>query len=225
MTERLPAPDRTRFPPLAPEDVRLLPAGTLLGRIHALTGERSSTWNRFREYGPTGSRFDHHPPPPRIHPTRAVLYAAPALPEPLGHGLPVLATCVAECFLERGVIELGRNSPHFVLFRTTRGLRLLDVAGSPWISRAGGNAAISSGLRSTAREWARAIYRHYSGTQAVDGIFYTCSTIPAARSVALWERARDAVPDRPLIHLPLSDPALRAELEVYASDLGLGLVP
>ena len=225
MTERLPAPDGTRFPPLAPEDLRVLPVGTLLGRIHAQTGEHSSTWNRFREYGPTTSRFDHHPPPTRMHPTRAILYATPALPEPSKNALPVLATCVAECFRERGVIELGRDSPHFVLFRTIRQLRLLDVADSPWVSRAGGNAAISSGLRSTAREWARAIYRHYSGTQAVDGIFYTCSTIPAARSLALWERARDAVPDRPLIHLPLSDPALRAELEVYATDLDLGLLP
>jgi hypothetical protein len=160
-----------------------------------------------------------------VHPTRAVLYGVPALPAPGTTVVPVLETCVAECYGERGVIELGRDSPYFALFGTRRQLRLLDVADSTWIPRAGGNAAISAGLRSVAREWARAVYRHYTGPDALDGIIYTCSTIPSARSVVLWERARDALPTRPALHLPLAAPALRAELEVYATHLGLGLVP
>lgn len=139
--------------------------------------------------------------------------------------VPVLKTCVAECFRDRGVIELSRDTPYYALLGTVRPLRLLDVADSTWITRAGGNAAISAGLRSVARAWARAIYRHYTGPDAVDGIVYTCATIPPARSVALRERARDALPPRPVVHRPLADSALRAELEVYATDLGLGLAP
>lgn len=223
MTERLPPPDTGRFPPLEGRDVRLLPRGQLIGRVHAQTGAHAMAWDEFRTFGPTTARFDHHPPPPRRHPTRAVLYGVPA-PTPSPAAMPVLRTCVAECYQERGAIELSRDSPYFVLFRLTRPLRLLDVSDGDWIVRAGGNAAISCGLRSAAREWARAIYRHYQGDEALDGVFYACSTIPPARSIALWERAGDAMPATPEVHRPLADPALRAELEVYASQLGLALL-
>lgn len=153
------------------------------------------------------------------------MYAAAALSGPDGAVLSVLRTCLAECFRDRGVIELSRDSPYFVLFETTRELRLLDVADSLWITRAGGNAAISSGRRSTARSWARAIYRRYTGPDAVDGVSYTCSIMPIARSVALWEQARDAVPVRPAGLHPLASAALRAEIEVRARVLDLGLLP
>lgn len=225
MTERLPAPDTARFPALASGDVRTLPPTQLIGRIHSQAGARPTAWNEFRRFGPTRSRFDHHPPQPRTHPDRAVLYGSPALPGVSGSTWPVLATCVVECFRDRGVIELSRDSPYFVLFRTVRQLNLLDVADSTWVTRAGGNAAISSGSRSDARTWARAIDAHYTGAHAVDGIVYTCSNIPPARSIVLWERARDALPERPLVHRPLSDASLRAELEVYATETGLGLAP
>ena len=89
---------------------------------------------------------------------------------------------------------------------------------------AGGNGAISTGLRSVARDWSRAIYRHYTGSKAVDGIFSTCSHLPPARNIVLFERAADALPSRPGLHLPLAHPALRAELEHYAHQLGLELL-
>jgi hypothetical protein len=225
VTERLPAPDTTKLPVLDGGDVRVLDRGQLIGRIHAQAGSRPSRWDEFRAFGPTTSRFDHQPPPRRVHPSRAVLYGAPALPGLAGPVTPVLATCLAECFRDRGVIELSRDSPYFAVFRTARAVRLLDLADTTWVTRAGGNAAISSGLRSVARQWARTIYRHYTGADAVDGLIDTCSNIPSARSLVLWERARDAVPARPLVHRPLADPSLRAELEVYATDLGLGLAP
>lgn len=225
MTERLPQPDTAKFPPLEDGDVRCLRPGTLLGRVHAAAGRHPAAWDEFRAFGPTTSRFDHHPEPSRVHPTRAVMYAAPALRDADGAILPVLRTCLAECFRDRGVVELARDSPHFALFETTRELRLLDVADSLWITKAGGNAAISSGARSTARAWARAIYRHYKDADAVDGIIYTCSNIPVARSMVLWERAKDAVPVRPAGHHPLASAALRAEIEVYAHELNLGLLP
>ncbi len=137
---------------------------------------------------------------------------------------PLLRTCVAEVFRDRGVIELRRDSPYYVLWRPVQPLRLLDVADSDWVTFAGGNAAVSSGLRSTARDWSRAIYRHFTGPDALDGIVYACSNIPPARSIVLFERTADALPSRPQLHLPLADPALRAELEVYADELQLDLV-
>jgi hypothetical protein len=124
-------------------------------------------------------------------------------------------------FRERGVVEVSRDAPFFVLFRMARPVRLLDLADSDWVTLAGGNAAIASGPRGIARDWSRAIYRRY---QDVDGLYYSCSTVPPARSVALYERAADAIPARPAAHLPLSHPALRTELEAYASELRLGLV-
>ena len=223
MTERLPPPDTSRFPALAPRHVHKLTTGRLVGRIYPSAGAHSLRWNEFRYYGPTGARFDHQPPPPRLHPRRGVYYASA-----VGRGLnppPVLRTCVAEVFAERGAIELGRDVPYFVLSRPARPLRLLDLADSDWITLAGGNGAISSGPRSVARDWARAIYRHYTGSDAVDGLYYPCSIIPPARSLVLFERARLALRTRPELQLPLTHPALRAELEHYAAELGLELLP
>jgi hypothetical protein len=164
-----------------------------------------------------------------MHPTRAVLYAAPELPLPDVPPVdrdspPILRTCLAEVYRDRGLIELRRDDPYVVLFELARPVRLLDVADSDWLMLAGGNAALSSGRRSAARDWARAIYRHYAGQEAVDGLFYLCSNVPSARSVVLWEPARDALPERPHLHLPLAHPALRAEIEVYAAQLRLELV-
>lgn len=210
---------------LQASDVRELPAGALMGRIHSSAGEFPTRWDQMRRFGPTTARFDHQPPPPRMHPERRVMYAVPALDGPDGVALPLLRTCVAEVFRDRGAVELSRDQAYFVVFGLARPVRLLDVVDSTWVTRAGGNGAISSGLRSTSRDWARAVHRHYQGDEALDGIFYGCSNIPAARSVTLWERAESALPARPAAHLPLSHPALRAELEAYASEMGLILIP
>jgi hypothetical protein len=225
VSERLPTPDSNRFPDLDDAHVRILGEDHLLGRIHATSGRHPSRWNEFRYWGPTKARFDHQPPPARIHPSRGVYYAAPTLRDRKDQAVPILRTCIAEVFRDRGVIELSRDDPYFVLFRTVRPLRLLDVADSDWISLAGGNASISSGLRSTARDWSRAVYRTYKAADAVDGIHYTCSNVPVGRSVFLFERAEDALPPRPQAHLPLTHPALRPEIEAYASQLDLFLVP
>lgn len=224
MTERLPLPDTKRFPALQSNHIRVLPTGHLLGRIHSQAGSHPTTWDEFRRYGPTTARFDHQPLPRGTHATRAVLYAAPQLSHKGTVSLPLLRTCVAEVFRDRGVIEMGRNCPYFVLFKTVRELRLLDVIDSDWVTLAGGNGAISAGLRSASREWARAVYRHYKGADRLDGIFYGCANIPPARSILLFEHAKNTMPAKPEVHLPLTHPALRAELEHYANELGLDLL-
>ena len=142
---------------------------------------------------------------------------------PGADGKPVapLDTCLVEVFRDTGVVDVATNSPYFALFRLTRDLRLLDLADSRWITVAGGNAAISSGQ---AREWARAIYRHYGDDEALDGLFYSCSNMPTGRSVALFERSRNALPQHPALDLPLAHPGLWADVEYACIELGLDLV-
>ena len=45
-----------------------------------------------------------------------------------------------------------------------------------------------------------------------------------ARSVALYERARAALPPDPLAHLPLSDPRLLPGLEALGAAIGYDLL-
>ena len=219
MSESLPKVNPRRFPALRESDLRVLETGTLIGRIYTAGGQYATGWSAFRAWGPTTSRFDHQPLPVRAHPSRRVLYAAPAVVGADGDVYPVLKTCLAECYRDRGMIEMSRDAPYFALFEISRPLRLLDLGGE-WLARAGGNGAISSGHRSRSRDWARAIYRKYDD---LDGVIYPSSHIPVARSVALWERAEDALPDRASLNEPLIHIGLRAAIETYAADLGLPL--
>jgi len=220
VTERLPRPDTARFPTLQPEHLRELPAGTQLARIYRVRGDHPTAWNEFRAYGPLRYRFDHHQLPGGSHQARSIMYVAAGGTMPSGVQRSSLRTCLAEVF-RPGPIELSCDSPYFVLFDIARPLRLLDLADSSWTTQAGGNTAICSGLRSTARDWSRAIYRHYPD---VDGLYYLCSHDSSARSVALYERAHDALPVAPTFNRALNDPALRAAVESYATELGLELL-
>ncbi|MDQ1304393.1 MAG: hypothetical protein QG671_220 [Actinomycetota bacterium] len=74
-----------------------------------------------------------------------------------------------------------------------------------------------------ARLWARAIAGRYGSE--IDGVFYASSVLPSGFVVALWEQAQDALPAHPLLHRPLTEPAFRADIEVYARELGFGLLP
>lgn len=136
---------------------------------------------------------------------------------------PPLKSSVLEAFQSTRVIELSRDSPWFVLFRPTRALRLLNLADSSWIARAGGNAAITSGPRDRSRQWARAIHARFH--QEIDGLLYQSSVLPSAFVGAVWERAGSAIPHRPLLHRPLTEPDFRADLEAYARELRYGLLP
>ena len=83
-------------------------------------------------------------------------------------------------------------------------LALLDLE-SGWVTRAGGNQAFTSGLRSRSSEWARAIYRHVQ----VHGLSYGSSVWAPGLCVALWERAAPSFPLSPLASRLLDDPARR----------------
>lgn len=229
----LPAPDPSNFPsPLPRSAARTLPAGTIFGRIYESGGAHPSLWHEFRHFGPTGSRFDHHPDPAGHHPDHAVTYVTPQIavpPETAAQS--VLLVCLSECFSDRGVIERGSGAaggtqPRFVLFASTRDVTLLDLVDSTWITDAGGNGQINTGDRALSRPWARAIHQAYPD---IDGVFYRSRTIaqrpriPEARAVALWERAEDALPVSPIADIELSSPGLTVTLESFAKTLGLGL--
>jgi RES domain len=188
----------------------LLP-GTEQWRIYFRGGEHPTEWNTFRAYGPASGRFDHHLPPPRVQ-ARRIYYAASG---------PV--TCLAEVFQDARNVDVHRRDPWLAGFTLRRMVRLLDLRGE-WPTRAGASMAINSGPRPRARRWAQAMYAAYPGAE---GLWYASSmhagpegTPPA---VALFERAEDALPDRPFFHRALADSLLLIPLRNAASALGYAL--
>jgi hypothetical protein len=203
-----PPPRRQLAARLAPE-VKRLRRGTLLWRLYRRGGPHPVAWNRFRHWGPAASaRFDHHAEPARAQ-ARGILYA----------GLR-LYTCVAEVFQHTRTIERSRSQPWLVGFELAREVSLLDLTGR-WPTRAGASMALCSGPRSRTRPWSRAIYDAY---REVQGLYYPSSMNAHRPAVALYERAMTAFPRTPLVHRPLSDPALLADLDRVAGDLGYRLV-
>lgn len=219
MTVRCPPPPAAAdLPRLRSAD--LIPStGMVAVRLYRVDGAHPQSWDQFRFHGPlAGMRFDHQPPPTRDHPHRGVMYAALGGPRA---GADPLDVAVLETFAERGVVPVSRGSHWLVLWRPTRRLRLLDLAGSNWLARAGGNAALMSGPRAVARRWARTIWNAYG---ELDGISWSSSVLPAGRSLVFFERAADAVPTHPLLHVPLQHPRLLAPLARIAEEYGLDLL-
>jgi RES domain len=191
---------------VAPEWAEL-PRGAELWRIHSAGGEHPVGWRSFRHHGPLDRRFDHHLPPPREQ-ERGIYYAAR---EP--------ATCLAEVFQGRRVIDPDADAPWLVGFRLARGLRLLDLTGR-FTTRAGASMAIHAGPHRRARAWSRALYEAFPGAQGL----LCCSSMDSnRRTVVLYERARLAFPARPSFHRPLADPGLRPHLRAAAAALGYRL--
>jgi len=169
-----------------------LPTGALLWRIYFRGGPHPTAWNSFRAFGPSGARFDHQIAPPSSQ-AREILYAAQSGP-----------TCFAEVYQDTRVIDRTRRDPWLVGFELARSVVLLDLTGT-WPTQAGASMAIHSGPRSRARRWSQAIYSAYP---TVEGLLY-CSSMNANKpAVALYERARTALPARPMFHRSIGDPLL-----------------
>lgn len=191
-----------------PAETRLLRAGTRLWRIYQRGGPHPTSFGDFRTFGPTNSRFDHHDPPPRVQ-SKGILYAAD---DP--------TTCLAEAFQATRVVDRHAGDPWLVGFETTADLDLLDLTGV-WPTRAGASMAINSGPRPRARRWSQAIYAAYP---TIEGIWYASSMHANRPSVALYERARPAVPKTPSFHRALADPAILGRLDAAALRIGYRLV-
>ncbi len=81
--------------------------------------------------------------------------------------------------------------------------------------------AISSGPRPRAQRWSQAIYEAYP---EVEGLWYPSSVYRGEPAVALYERARGALPESPAFHRPLSDPVLLGPLRRIAYEIGYDLL-
>lgn len=218
MSERLPPPDSARIRDSAhwSEELVVLPAGTVMVRVHPLAGQHPMAWNQLRAFGPTKSRFDHHPPPRRVHPSRKIAYAT------TGPGAFVAA--LAEWFQDDGggvaPFDLALRRPSITIFETSAEATLLDLD-SGWVTRAGGNQAISTGPRAVCRDWSRAIYRHHRQLQ---GLAFGSSVWGPGQCLALWERSSSAFPAAPIATRQLGDPALTLAVADAARRLGTYVV-
>jgi len=208
---KLPAPPDPEELRWIGADLRALPAGTLLFRIYFRHGDHPGGWDEFRRFGPLATaRFDHHPEPPQTHGVRGILYAA-----------PLIETCVAEVFQTGRAVDPGRREPWLAGFALAGEIRLLNLRGD-WPTRAGGSMKINSGPRPIARRWSRAIHEAYP---VVAGLLYASSMHANEEVVALYERASQAIPARPQVHVPLSHPGLYGELDRICGELGYALLP
>lgn len=194
---------------LLPE-LKILARGTIIWRIYYRGGAHPVSWSRFRHWGPVvTARFDHHliPAGPQ---TRGTIYGALRV-----------HTCFAEVFQDTRTIERSRNRPWLVGFELIRPVSLLDLTGK-WPTKAGASMAISSGRRDRARTWSVRIYEDYP---TVEGLYYPSSMDGNQPSVALYERAKKAIPTRPHFHRAVADPALNAAVVRAALLFGYGIEP
>ena len=190
-------------------DVLVLPTETWIWRIYFRVPPGRGGWNVFRGFGPVGkSRFDHQVPPPRVQ-ERKLLYAAA---EPL--------TCIAEVFQADRIIDANKGDPWLVGIAVERDLQMLDLTGR-WPTAAGASMTLNSGARERAQEWSRVIYEAYP---QIDGLWYGSSMNANLPSIALYERAENAMPESPIFHRPLSDPVLASTLGSAARRFGYDLI-
>ena len=189
----------------------VLPRGTWLWRIYQSAGAHPTTWSSLRTFGPSGSRFDHHEPPPHEQ-ARGILYA--------GTGRRAIRTCLAEVFQATRAVDRTRDQPWLVGFRLVAPVSLLDLRGV-WPTRAGASQAIATGPHARARVWSRAIYAAYP---AIGGLLYRSSMNASEPAVALYERAGAALPRAPQFHRALGDPAVLRVLLGECAALGYCLL-
>ncbi len=121
-----------------------MPPGLFLVRFY---DPRRGVWTTRRGYGPLADmRFDHHPPPCRLHARHSVWYASGSL-----------VGAVAEAFGRQGAID--KTADLRVVKAKVRGeLRLLDLVGTA--ARAIGLTQEIAATTEYAlcQEWARTIY-------------------------------------------------------------------
>jgi hypothetical protein len=194
-----------------PAEELVLPSGQLLFRVYFRGGSYGSSWNTFRHYGPTGSRFDHHAPPPHKQ-ARGIYYAA------TNPGI-----CLAEVFQDQSSrnIDRSRNDPWLVGFELARAVRLLDLCVA-WPTRAGASQAITSGQKARARRWSNRIFEDYP---SVEGLCHLSSLDASVRCVTLYERAEDALPTTHVFHRALADPTIHFVIDDVAWRFGYTVHP
>jgi hypothetical protein len=113
-------------------------------------------WDQQRAFGPLpGMRFDHHPPPLKLHLDRSIWYAATSL---IG--------AVSEAFGDAGFIDPG-SGRRICIASPRLSVRVLDLVGVA--ARVFGlDQRIGTDQESAlCQEWARAFYDHYPELQGI----------------------------------------------------------
>lgn len=189
--------------------VRTVGTETTLWRVHNTLGPHVLPWNRLRRYGPAGGRFDPQPPPPGDTSGRGVLYVAAER----------IDTAIAEVYQRTRRVDVTAAGPWLTGMRLTRSVRLLDLSGA-WPTRAGASQALCSGPRPRAQAWACAIADAWPD---LDGVWYPSSMLGGRYRAALWSPAEGALPDHPVLSVPLAHPALWGPLALVCEQIGYRL--
>lgn len=182
---------------------------THLVRIFTALGDHPQRWNSFRHAGPLPhGRFDPQEPDESgamATDSDGVVY----------FGLSV-RTAIAEVYQTTSTVDRATRSPHLVVVRPARTLRLLDLAGL-WPTRAGASQEISSGPKKRTQAWARTIHRSHP---ELDGVWYRSSMDSGHPAIALWDPpAGTALPVEPDVLLPLNHPGLDLPLARVCDEL------
>lgn len=185
-------------------ETRIIPASTVLWRIHFTASAHIVPWNRLRTWGPVpGSRWEPHPLPPGD--------AAPLGAAYLGEDV---LTCLAEVFQLTRFVDVDREAPYVTAFRTARALSLVDLTGD-WLLPAGASAQVAFGEKARTRAWARAIHEAWPDA---DGV-YSLSAMALSRKVlTLW--TEDAIPAAPEFSAPLNAPGILTDVIAAAAKIG-----
>ncbi|MCB1675778.1 MAG: RES family NAD+ phosphorylase [Halioglobus sp.] len=198
-----------------PPVLHILTPGTTMTRLCFAGGDHPTTWDAFRYYGPTISRFDHHLPDGQGRAQvqdRGIMY--------LATGPQAIPTCLAEVFQATRLID--RQSRHPVLsgFPLCAELTLLELTG-PFATAIGASMALHSGPRPRAQRWAQQLYEAYP---AIDGLLYSASMYGNTPAVALFERGARAIPARPVFHRELRDTVMANILTETGRLIGYGVI-
>ena len=180
---------------------------------------------KFPEPPPRGQLAARLPPDVEILRRGTVLwriyYRGGAHPAGILYGGLRVYTCFAEAFQDTRTIDRSRNRPWLAGFELARNVSLLDLTGT-WPTKAGASMAMSSGRRDRARAWSQRGYEDYP---TIEGLYYASSMDANQPSVALYERAQNALPARPVFDRALADPALNSAVVKAAVLFNYGVDP
>jgi len=182
-----------------PAVTQTLPTGAVVSRIFFADGDYATTWDMFRYFGPTASRFDHH-----LLDAKGVSHVQNRGIMYLATGPESIPTCLAEVFQTTRVIDRNSRNPCLVGFALAAPLTLLNIRGT-FATTIGASSVIHSGQKPRARRWAQKLYAAYP---TIDGLFYCSSMYGNEPAIALFEKGQKAIPKKPLFHRELKDPAL-----------------
>ncbi|MBP2472679.1 hypothetical protein JOF53_001551 [Crossiella equi] len=197
------------------EDLTEVHRTTRLVRIFAAGGRHPQRWSSFRTVGPLPhGTFDTQPRSEDGAPNRdneqGVLYFALSL-----------RTSVGEVFRSHSAVDRQTRSPHLVMLRPKRALRLLDLTG-PWPARFGASPDLSHAEPEVTQAWARAIRE---AAPELDGLWYRSNLDSGDPAICLWDPpAASVLPPAPDVLLPLAHQGLTGQLAQACEELGYELL-